>query len=45
VSGVFVDRYGGRALLVTSLVASAACYAITASATSMSMLYLSRCVL
>eukprot|EP00195_Chlamydomonas_chlamydogama_P001003 CAMPEP_0202914444 /NCGR_PEP_ID=MMETSP1392-20130828/63103_1 /ASSEMBLY_ACC=CAM_ASM_000868 /TAXON_ID=225041 /ORGANISM="Chlamydomonas chlamydogama, Strain SAG 11-48b" /LENGTH=369 /DNA_ID=CAMNT_0049606089 /DNA_START=22 /DNA_END=1128 /DNA_ORIENTATION=- len=41
-SGPFVDAYGGRALMVVSFAASAVSYALTASATSLSLLYLSR---
>jgi nitrate/nitrite transporter NarK len=37
-----VDRYGGRALLLTSYAVSAICYFTTAAATNMTMLYISR---
>eukprot|EP00197_Chlamydomonas_leiostraca_P013344 CAMPEP_0202880048 /NCGR_PEP_ID=MMETSP1391-20130828/34512_1 /ASSEMBLY_ACC=CAM_ASM_000867 /TAXON_ID=1034604 /ORGANISM="Chlamydomonas leiostraca, Strain SAG 11-49" /LENGTH=395 /DNA_ID=CAMNT_0049562493 /DNA_START=46 /DNA_END=1233 /DNA_ORIENTATION=- len=41
-SGPFVDRYGGRALLAVSFLASFASYLTTATATSMAALYASR---
>ncbi len=37
-----MDRYGGRLLLVLSFASSAACYGLTASASSLPHLYLSR---
>lgn len=41
--GPLVDRYGGRALLLLSLGFSALCYVLTATATSIHMLLVSRC--
>ena len=37
-----MDVLGGRAMLLVSFAASALCYAMTASATSLAALYLSR---
>ncbi|GAX84191.1 hypothetical protein CEUSTIGMA_g11614.t1 [Chlamydomonas eustigma] len=41
-SGPVMDALGGRMLLLISFMASALCYSMTASATSLLMLYLSR---
>jgi sugar phosphate permease len=40
--GPLVDRYGGRALMLLSLGFSALCYIMTATATSIHMLFVSR---
>ena len=37
-----MDRYGGRALLVVSFAASILCYGLTATATNVWMVYISR---
>lgn len=42
-AGPLVDRYGGRSLLLLSFAASALCYVLTAMATSIPMLFFSRC--
>ncbi|KXZ51909.1 hypothetical protein GPECTOR_11g37 [Gonium pectorale] len=42
ISGPLMDRYGGRFLLAVSFAASMACYGLTASASNLWMLYLSR---
>ena len=41
-AGPAMDVLGGRAMLLVSFAASALCYAMTASATSLTALYLSR---
>ena len=41
--GPAMDALGGRAMLLVSFAASAICYGITASATSLTALYISRC--
>ena len=38
-----MDALGGRTMLLVSFAASALCYGITASATSLTALYISRC--
>jgi MFS family permease len=43
-AGPLVDRYGGRALLLLSFGSSALCYTLTATATSIHMLFVSRYV-
>lgn len=42
ISGPLMDRYGGRALMVVSFAASIVCYGLTATATNVWMLYISR---
>ena len=42
VAGPYVDRYGGRSLLLLSLVSSVLCYSLTSAATNVTLLYLSR---
>jgi MFS family permease len=43
-TGPLVDAYGGKLLLIISFTSSAGCYAMTATAGSIWMLFVSRCV-
>ena len=42
-TGPLVDAYGGKLLLIISFASSAACYTMTATASSIWMLFVSRC--
>eukprot|EP00753_Platysulcus_tardus_P003451 PLAT12456.9.p1 GENE.PLAT12456.9~~PLAT12456.9.p1 ORF type:complete len:436 (-),score=195.40 PLAT12456.9:75-1349(-) len=42
ISGPLIDRYGAKVVMLLSFGSSALCYALTASATTMTMLYISR---